>query len=100
MFEWQYFNEYAHLMLPKDDERLNTVKRFEKAVFELKHTEKKSLLLKDGGDKFSLRQRIFNRQYEQANKNQRELQGLIEGQYRWIKDMKMQLAVPSVTDMR
>ena len=55
-------------MLPQDDIRLNTVKRFEKAVFELKHTVKKTLLMRDGGDKFSFRHRIFNRQQEKANK--------------------------------
>ena len=68
LYEWQYFNEYAQFMLPQDDIRLNTVKRFEKAVFELKHTEKKTLLMRDGGDKFSFRHRIFNRQQEKANK--------------------------------
>lgn len=87
-------------MLPQDDLRLNTVKRFERAVFELRHTEKKNLLLRDGGDKFSFRQRIFNRQQEQANKYQRDIQGVIEGQYQWIKNMKLQLAVPNPTDLR
>lgn len=87
-------------MLPQDDLRLNTVKRFERAVFELRHTEKKTLLLRDGGDKFSFRQRIFNRQQKQANKYQRDIQGVIEGQYQWIKNMKLQLAVPNPTDLR
>ena len=62
MYEWQYFNEFAQFMIPQDDIRLNTVKRFEKAVFELKLMDKKSLILRDGGDKFSFRQRIYNRQ--------------------------------------
>lgn len=69
----------------------------------MKQTDKKSLLLglrSDIGDKFSFRQRIFARQQEQANSNQRQIQGLIEGQYQWIKAMKMQLAVPSATDLR
>lgn len=64
MYEWQYFNEFAQFMIPQDDIRLNTIKRFEKAVFELKQMDKKTLILRDGGDKFSFRQRIYNRQQE------------------------------------
>ena len=44
MYEWQYFNEFAQFMIPQDDIRLNTIKRFEKAVFELKQMDKKTLI--------------------------------------------------------
>ena len=36
LYEWQYFNEYATMMLKRDDPAMATIKRFEKAVFELK----------------------------------------------------------------
>jgi hypothetical protein len=55
MYDWQYFNEFAQFMIPQDDIRLNTIKRFEKAVFELTQMDKKTLILRDGGDKFSFR---------------------------------------------
>jgi hypothetical protein len=55
MYEWQYLNEFAQFMIPQDDIRLNTIKRFEKAVFELTQMDKKTLILRDGGDKFSFR---------------------------------------------
>lgn len=87
-------------MILQDDIRVNTIKRFEKAVFELKTMEKRTLILRDGGDKISFRQRIYKRQQEQANKYSREMSGLIEGQYQWIKNMKMQLAVPNPVDLR
>jgi hypothetical protein len=36
LYEWQYFNEYSTMMLKRDDPAMATIKRFEKAVFELK----------------------------------------------------------------
>jgi hypothetical protein len=52
---WELFNNYPSTTLDQDDIRLNTIKRFEKAVFELTQMDKKTLILRDGGDKFSFR---------------------------------------------
>jgi hypothetical protein len=47
ILENAYFNEFAHMMLPKEDPEREAVKRFEKAARELATMDKKSILLKD-----------------------------------------------------
>jgi hypothetical protein len=41
------------------------------------------------GDRFSFRNRIYNKQNEKGKKAQREMQAMLEEQYRWLKDMKI-----------
>lgn len=92
---WRYLNEYAHLMLPREDPAMKAVKRFERAVFELTMIEKKAIIMRgDHGDKTSFRNRMYNRQAEKENRGQRELRDVIEGQFRWLKEMKLQMIKP------
>jgi hypothetical protein len=72
-YEWQYFNEYATMMLKRDDPGMATIKRFEKALFELKQIELKAPLMRDNGDKSSFRNRIFNKRSDQVEKNQKQM---------------------------
>ena len=78
-YEWQYFNEYATMMLKRDDPAMATIKRFQNALFELKQFELRAPILRDNGDKSSFRNRIFNKRNEKTKKNQKEMQDIIDG---------------------
>jgi hypothetical protein len=48
-------------MIKRDDPAMATVKRFDKAVKDLKQIELKAPIMRDNGDKFAFRQRIFKK---------------------------------------
>ena len=52
--------------------------------------------MRDNGDKSSFRNRIFNKKNEKVKKNQKEMQDIIDGQFKWLNNMKIQLAEPSI----
>ena len=86
----QYLNEYATLLLKRDDPAMAAVKRLHTAAFELRQIELKAPIMRgDIGDRFSFRNRIYNKQNERGKKAQREVQAMLEEQYRWLKDMKI-----------
>ena len=43
--DYAFMNEFAVQMLPRNDPAMATVKKLERAVFDLKNMEKKSILL-------------------------------------------------------
>ena len=65
--EYAFMNEFAVQMLPKKDPAMATVKKLERAVFDLKNMEKKSILLRgeDNGSRVipstSFRSRLYRR---------------------------------------
>ena len=72
---------------------METIKRFEKAVFDLKQTQLKAPSL--NGDKFSFRNRIYNQQNQKARKEANQIIDVIDGQFKWLNNMKLQLAQPN-----
>lgn len=78
LYEWQYLNEYATLMLKRDDPAMAAIKRFQKAAFELKQIELKAPIMRDNGDKFSFRNRIYNKQNEKGKKTQKDMQAMLD----------------------
>lgn len=89
LYDWQYLNEYATLMLKRDDPAMAAIKRFHKAAFELKQIELKAPIMRDNGDKFSFRNRIYSKQNEKGKKAQKEMQAMLDEQFRWLKNMKI-----------
>ena len=79
IFEYHYFNEYALFMIPKDsDPGILAVRRFERAANELSYVDKKTLIMRDGGEKASFRMRMYAREQEKANQEQNKMRGVLE----------------------
>ncbi len=85
--ELTYLNEYATMMLPREDPAMKAVKRFQKAVFELTMVDKKVQ---------AVGYRRYNRQVDKENKTNTQIREVINGQFKMLKDIKIQIIKPNV----
>ncbi|CDW78999.1 ww domain containing protein [Stylonychia lemnae] len=86
-----FFNEYAVAMLPKEDLGIKTINRLQKALKDLSNMPK---LDKIDGQKQSTDYRIRMFKQNEDRQKSRGIQKVIESQFQFLKEIKMELNRP------